>query len=79
MLSIITVYNLTDTVIRSYNRSSSTSISVSIIRAIFENSVKKNLSILITINIYNQYMNEVDIVNQLQTAFITLQSQNLYY
>ena len=63
MLSITTVYNLTNTVIKSCNRSSSTSTSVSVTRAIFEDSVKKNLSILITINVYNQYMNEVDIAN----------------
>ena len=79
MLDITTVYNLTDTVIRSHNRSSSTSTSVSVTRAIFENSVKKNLPILIAINVYNQYMSEVDIANQLQTAFTTLQSQNLCY
>ena len=79
MLDITTVYNLTDTVIRSHNRSSSTSTSVSVTRAIFENSVKKNLPILIAINVYNQYMSEVDIANQLQTAFTTLQPQNLCY
>ncbi len=50
---------------KSCKRSSSTSTSVSVIRSMFEAFTKKDLSILAVIDVYNYYMNEVDIANQL--------------
>ena len=61
------------------NRSSFTSTSISITKHVFENSAHKNLSISAAINVYNHYMSEVDIANQYQTAFTTLQEQNTHY
>ena len=63
ILNITTVYNLTDTVIKSHKRSSSTSISVFIIRFIFRDSAHKDLSISTAIEVYNHYMSEIDIAN----------------
>ena len=74
-----TAYNLTDTVIWSQNRPSSTSTSVSIIRSIFEDSAIKDLSILIAINVYNHYMSVIDIANQQWASFTTLWHQNNCY
>jgi hypothetical protein len=68
-----TVYNLTNIVIRACKRSGSTSTSTSITRSVFEDFPVKNLSISVAINIYNHYMREVDIANQYQTTFTTLQ------
>ena len=78
-MNITTVYNLTDTVIKSHKRPSSTSTSVFIIRSIFEDSACKDLSISTAIEIYNHYMSEIDIANQLWAVFTTLQSQNVCY
>ena len=77
---MITAYNLTDIVIWSHNRSSSTSISVSIIWSVFESSSWKDLSISVAIDIYNHYMSEIDIANQYWAVFITLQHwSNCYW
>jgi len=70
---LITAYNLTDIVIWSHNRSSSTSISVSIIWSVFESSSWKDLSISVAIDIYNHYISEIDIANQYWAVFNTLQ------
>ena len=58
-----TAYNLTDTVIRSCKRPSSTSTSASITRSVFEDSPVKDLSIPAAINAYNHYMGGVDTAN----------------
>jgi len=79
MLNITTAYNLIDTTIKSHKRSSSTSTSVFVARFIFEAFMKKYLSISAAIDVYNYYMSEVDIANQLQNVFTTLQSQNVCY
>ena len=79
MLGITTAYNLTDMIIRSRKRPSSTSTSVSVARPIFEASVKKDLPIPAAIDAYNHYMSGVDIANQLQGAFTTLRPQNVRY
>ena len=79
VLSITTVYNLTDMVIKSRKRSSSTSTSASIIRSIFGDSACKDLPIPAVINFYNSYMSAADIANQCWAAFTTLQSQNSHY
>ena len=71
-MSITTDYNLTDMIIRTHKRSSSTSTSVSITRSVFENLSVKDLSILTVINVYNHYMSEVDTVNQYWADFTTL-------
>ena len=70
-----TAYNLTDTVIWSHNRSSSTSINVSITWFVFESSLWKNLSISVAIDIYNHYMSEIDIINWYWADFTTFQSK----
>ncbi len=67
-----TAYNLTDMIIRSCKRPSSTSTSVFITRSIFGGSARKDLSISVAIDAYNHYMSEVDIANQHQAAFTTL-------
>ena len=74
-----TAYNLINTVIWSRNRSSATSTSVSITWSVFESSLQKDLSISVAIDVYNHYMSEIDIANQYQTAFITLQHQSNHY
>jgi len=74
-----TAYNLTNLIIRTCKKSSSISTSIIIIRIIFKASLIKKLSILVAINIYNYYISRINIANQLQAAFIILQSQNLYY
>src|SRR6266487_7194993 len=79
VLGITTAYNLTDTVIKSRKRPSSTSTSASIIRPIFRDSACKDLPISTAIEVYNHYMSEIDIANQLQAVFTTLQSQNVRY
>ena len=68
-----TAYNLTDTVIQSRNRPSSTSTSVSITQSVFESSPRKDLPISVAIDVYNHYMSEIDIANQYQAVFTTLQ------
>jgi hypothetical protein len=79
ILSITTVYNLTDMIMKSHKRPSSTSTSASIIRSIFRDSACKDLPIPVVINVYNAYMSAADIANQCQAAFTTLQSQNSCY
>ena len=74
-----TIYNLTDMIIRAHKRPSCTSTYASITRSVFENSLIKELSISVDINAYNHYMREVDIENQYQTDFTTLQHQNQCY
>jgi len=76
---MITVYNLTDMIIRACKRSSHISTYASITRSVFENSSVKKLSISVDINAYNHYIREVDIENQYQTDFTTLQHQNQCY
>jgi len=76
---LTTAYNLTDTVIWSHNRSSSTSTSVSITWSVFEPSPQKDLSIPVAIDVYNHYMSEIDIANQLWAVFTTFWSQNVHY
>ena len=68
-----TAYNLTDTIIQSRNRPSSTSTSASITQPVFGPSPRKDLPIPVAIDAYNHYMSEVDIANQYQAHFITLQ------
>ena len=72
VLSIITVYNLTDMIIRTHKRSSSTSTSVSITRSVFGNLPVKKLPILIAINVYNHYMSEIDTANQYQADYMLI-------
>ena len=75
-----TAYNLTDTIIWSCNRSSSTSTSASITQSVYENSLWKDLSISVAINVCNHYMSEIDIANQYWAVFITLQHwSNCYW
>ena len=74
-----TAYNLTNMIIRAYKRSSYTSTYASITRSVFENSLIKELSIPVDINAYNHHMKEIDIKNQYQTDFTTLQHQNQCY
>ena len=74
-----TAYNLTDMIIRAHKRSSHTSTYASITRPVFENSLIKELSISVDINAYNHHMREIDIENQYQTDFTTLQHQNQCY
>ena len=76
---MITVYNLTDMIIRACKRSSHTSTYASITRSVFENFSVKELSILIDINAYNHHMREIDIENQYQADFTTFQHQNQCY
>ena len=76
---MITVYNLTDMIIRAHKRSSHTSTYASITRPVFENSPVKELPIPVDINAYNHHMREVDIDNQYQTDFIIFQHQNQCY
>jgi len=61
-------------IIKSCKKSSSISTSVSIIRFIFRDSACKDLSISAAIEVYNYYMSEIDIANQLQAVFTTLWS-----
>ena len=56
-------YNLINTIIQFHNRFNATSINVFITKFIFKFFVKKNLFISKAINIYNYYINEVDITN----------------
>ena len=79
ILSITTAYNLTDMVIRSRKRPSSTHTSASITWPVFESLSIKDLPILTVINVYNHYMSEVDTANWYHADFTTLQSQNLCY
>ena len=74
-----TAYNLTDTVMRSRKRPSTTSTSASIVRPIFGDSARKDLLIPVAINAYNHYMGGVDIANRLRADFTTLQTQNMRY
>ena len=74
-----TAYNLTDMIIRARKRPSHTSTYASITRSVFENSSVKELSISVDINAYNHHMREVDIENQYQADFTTLQHQNQCY
>ncbi len=74
-----TAYNLTDTVIRSRNRPSSTSTSASITRPVFGPSPRKDLPIPVAIDAYNHYMGGVDIANQYRAAFTTLQHRSNRY
>src|SRR6266487_5697728 len=74
-----TAYNLTDMIIRARKRPSCTSTYASITRSIFENSLIKELSIPVGINAYNHHMREIDIGNQYQAGFTTLQHQNQCY
>ncbi len=60
---MITVYNLTDTIIRAWKRSSATSTSAAITWSVFRSLSVKDLSILTAINTYNHYMSEVDTAN----------------
>ena len=71
-MSITTVYNLTDTIIKACKRPSTTSTSVSITRSIFGNLPVKDLSIPAAISAYNYYMDGVDIANWYQANFTTL-------
>ena len=61
---MITIYNLTNMIIRTHKKSNHTSTYTSITRLIFEDSLIKELFILVNINAYNHYMREVDIENQ---------------
>src|SRR5438034_8507491 len=61
VLGITTAYNLTDMIIKSCKRSSSTSTSVFVIRSLFEDSARKDLPISAVINAYNSYMSAADI------------------
>ena len=70
---------MTDTIIRSHNRPSSISTNISITRSIFRPSPRKKLPILVAINVYNYYMSGVDIVNQYQATFTTLQHRSNRY
>jgi len=63
VLGITTAYNLTDTVIRTRKRPSSTSTSASITRPVFGDLPVKKLPIPIAINAYNHYMGGVDTAN----------------
>ena len=74
-----TAYNLTDTIIRSRNRPSSTSTSASITRPVFGPSPRKDLPIPVAIDAYNHYMGGVDIANQYRAAFTILQHQSNCY
>ena len=66
------IYNLTDTVIQSHNKSSATSTSVFITQSVFESSSWKDLSISVTIDVYNHYISEIDIANQYHAVFTIL-------
>jgi hypothetical protein len=79
VMGITTAYNLTDTVMKSRKRPSSTSTSASIIRPIFGDSARKDLPIPVAINAYNAYMGAADIANQCRAAFTTLRPQNSCY
>ena len=79
ILGMTIVYNLTDMIIRACKRSSHTSTYASITRPVFEDSPVKELSIPVDINAYNHHMREVDIKNQYQADFTTLQHQNQCY
>ena len=59
-------------IIKSCKKSSSISTSVSIIKSIFEDSACKDLSISAVIEVYNHYISEIDIANQLWAVFTTL-------
>ena len=74
-----TAYNLTDTIIRSCNRPSTTSTSTSIIRLIFGDFTRKNLPIPTTINDYNHFMGGIDIANRYRANFTTLRPKNYCY
>src|SRR5204863_8438328 len=74
-----TAYNLIDTIIRSRNKPSATSTSVSITRSVFGPSPRKKLPIPVAIDAYNHYMGGVDIANQYRAAFTTLQHRNNRY
>ena len=76
---MITAYNLTDTIIRSRKRPSSTSTSAFITQSIFGTFARKDLSVLIAIDAYNHYMGGVDIGNQLRASFTILRPKNLRY
>ena len=66
-------------IIRARKRPSHTSTYTSITRPVFENSPVKELPISVGINAYNHHMREVDIKNQYQADFTTLQHQNQCY
>src|SRR5438034_9176647 len=76
---MITAYNLTDMIIRSCKRPSSTSTSVFITKSIFGAFARKDLPVPIAIDAYNHYMGGIDIGNQLQASFTTLRPKNLCY
>ena len=67
-----TAYNLTDTIIRARKKSSATSTSAAITWFVFENLALKDLSISAVINVYNHYINEVNIANWYWANFTTL-------
>ena len=78
-MSITTAYNLTDTVIRTRKRPSSTSTSASITRSVFGNLLVKDLPIPTAINAYNHYIGGVDTANRYQADFTTLRPKNYCY
>jgi len=79
ILDMTTAYNLTDMIIRARKRPSRTSTYASITRPVFGDSPVKELPIPVGINAYNHHMRGVDIENQYQTDFTTLQYQNQCY
>jgi len=74
-----TAYNLTDTIIRAWKRSSATSTSAAITQPVFEDLSVKDLSIPAAINAYNHYMDGVYTANWLRADFTTLWLQNMCY
>ena len=78
-MGITTAYNLTDTVIRTRKRPSSTSTSASITRPVFGDLPVKKLPIPVAINAYNHYMGGVDTANRYRADFTTLRPQNYCY
>ena len=76
---MITAYNLTDTIIRSRKRPSATSTSAAITQPVFGGLPVKDLPIPAAINAYNHYMSGIDIANQYQADFTTLQFKNYCY
>ena len=78
-MGITIAYNLSDIVIQSRKRPSSTSTSVSITQSVFGGLPVKDLPIMAAINAYNHYMSGVDIANQYQANFITLWLKNYCY
>ena len=71
MLFIITIDNSRKIVKRLRRRPSKIAINTRTSRAIFEEQVRKELSIPEFINIYNYYINRVDNANQLRYYYNT--------